>query len=139
MAAADAVAYVNRIVSAWQENDPSLLDDLMEDGYVLHADDGTDMSLQDLKDAIRDVRALIPDLEHTVEDAFGQEDSVAYRWRMRGRHSGSIDGFPATGRAIDYQGLTIFHVRGGRIHEEWFAVIGQPLIDQLQSAPSEAR
>jgi steroid delta-isomerase-like uncharacterized protein len=135
MAATDPLTYVNQIVSAWQDNNPSLLDDLMAEGYVLHADDGTDMGLQDLKAAIRDVRALIPDFEHTVQDAFGQEDAVAYRWTMRGTHTGSLAGFPATGRTIDYQGLTIFHVEDGRIHEEWFGVIGQPLMQQLQNAP----
>src|SRR4051794_12175763 len=127
MDATDPRSYVDRIVSAWTDNNPSLLDDLMEDEYVLHANDGTDMSLQDLKDAIRDVRAMIPDFEHTVEDSFGQGEAVAYRWTMRGTHTGSLPDFPATGNVIDYQGVTIFHLRGGRIHEEWFGVIGRPM------------
>jgi steroid delta-isomerase-like uncharacterized protein len=133
----DPRSYVDRIVSAWRDNNPALLDDLMDDEYVLHAFNGNDMSLQDLEDAIRDVRALIPDFEHTVQDVVGQGDVVAYRWMMRGTHTGSLPDFPATGRVIDYQGISFFHIQDGRIHEEWFGLIGRPIVEQLRP-PSNA-
>ena len=136
MDASDPRFVIDRIVSAWNDDDAALLDDLVADDYVLHASEGPDMRLQDLKDDIRDVRTMIPDLHHTVDDVVAQGDAVAYRWTMRGRHTGALPDVPPSGNAIDYRGITILHIRDGRIHEEWFAVIGRSMLDQMQAPPS---
>jgi steroid delta-isomerase-like uncharacterized protein len=47
------------------------------------------------------------------------------RWTTSGTHRGELLGLPATGREIEWSGMTWFRVEGGRLMEEW------ELFDQL--------
>jgi predicted ester cyclase len=63
--------------------------------------------------------AAFPDL--TVVDDFtvASGDIVAVRWKARGTSWGQFLGVAPTGHSLDYTGLSMYRVEGGRIAEIW--------------------
>jgi steroid delta-isomerase-like uncharacterized protein len=64
-------------------------------------------------------REAFPDIEVTVEDVIAEGDKVAARCSVRGRHQSDSLGFAATGRPVEFTGMTFARVRGGQIVEAW--------------------
>jgi predicted ester cyclase len=63
--------------------------------------------------------AAFPDL--TVVDVFtvASGDIVAVRWEAHGTSRGQFLGIAPTGHSLDYTGLSMYRVEGGRIAEIW--------------------
>ncbi len=65
------------------------------------------------------LRGAFPDLEYTVDDAFGAGDRVALRCTARGTHRGEFLGHAPTGRRFAVQQIHLFRLDDGRITEHW--------------------
>lgn len=48
----------------------------------------------------------MPDLLVVLDDQFATDDRVVCRWRINGTHSKDSFGFPATGKHIEYAGMS---------------------------------
>jgi len=86
-------------------------------------------AIQHVKDGIRDVHTMAPDLSFTIEDAVEQGDTIWVRVRARGTATGPFFG-PPSGRPIDITVVDIARVVDGRIVEHWgvpdrFALLAQ--------------
>jgi predicted ester cyclase len=44
---------------------------------------------------------------------------VAARWTITGTHTGEWNGLAPTGTTIQYSGMTLFRLAGGKIVETW--------------------
>ncbi|MCA1615645.1 MAG: ester cyclase [Acidobacteria bacterium] len=86
-------------------------------------------------------RDAFPDIEVTVEDVITEGDKVAARCSVRGAHRGDSLGFAASGRAVEFTGMTFARVRDGQIVEAWnnfdFMAMFQQLGALQLSAPAE--
>lgn len=60
----------------------------------------------------------IPNLTVAVESTVAEDDRVAARCSVRGRHTGPGLGAP-TGNAIAFSGMVLVHIRDGKFHEAW--------------------
>jgi len=58
------------------------------------------------------------DVEFTIIDIFGQGDRIVKHWRFKGTHTGDFFGWPATGKQIDIDGVTLVKMKDGRILQE---------------------
>jgi steroid delta-isomerase-like uncharacterized protein len=72
-----------------------------------------------------------PDIQAHIEDIFAAQDRVAVRLTFRGTHSGEFQGFPATGRTIEYVSHEFYRMAGGLIAEEWICSDMATLYRQL--------
>ena len=87
-------------------------------------------------------REAFPDLNITVDRQVAERDLVAVRWTARGTNTGAGNGIPATGRAVQITGTTLFRMADGRIAEEWTCADSLGLMKQLglvatqQAAPA---
>jgi predicted ester cyclase len=86
-------------------------------------------AIRHVKDAIRDVHKVIPDLSFTIEDAVERGDTVWVRVRVQGTATGPYFG-PPSGRPVDLTVVDIARVVDGRIVEHWgvpdrFALLAQ--------------
>src|SRR5262245_10384448 len=93
------------------------LQDILSPDYLLHPEqirgaDGLAAHVQGYRDAFSG-------LSVTIEHQFSEGDYVATRTTIRGRHDGELMGMPATGRDVEFTGLTISRCKDGRIQEEW--------------------
>lgn len=83
-------------------------------------------------------REAFPDLNITVEKQVAEQDLVAVRWTARGTNTGTGNGIPATGRAVQITGTTLFRLADGRIAEEWTCADSLGLMRQLGMLPAPA-
>lgn len=65
------------------------------------------------------IRGAFPDINVTVEDAFGTGDKVALRWSATMTHRGDHLGMPATGNSVRLTGISIARIIKGQIVEGW--------------------
>jgi steroid delta-isomerase-like uncharacterized protein len=81
------------------------------------------------------MRGGFPDIQWTLEEVIGEEDSIVARFTMRGTHQGIFFGVPPTGNKIVVQALNIYKFSDGKIIEER----GQPdllgLLQQIGALP----
>jgi steroid delta-isomerase-like uncharacterized protein len=101
--------------------DLELADEIYATDYVGHDPSNPEevRGLQAAKQAAADYRRAFPDLRVTVEELIAEEDKVAARLRVRGTHLGDLNGIAPTGRRVDFTGIVISRVEGGRIAEDW--------------------
>lgn len=65
------------------------------------------------------IRSAFPDINITVEDAFGADDKVVVRWSASMTHHGDGLGIPPTGKRVRLTGMTIVRIENGQIVEGW--------------------
>jgi predicted ester cyclase len=66
-----------------------------------------------------DFRRGFPDVVSTIEDLIAEGDKVAARWRARATHQGEYVSIPPTGREVEFTGISVYRIEGGRIAESW--------------------
>ncbi len=98
--------------------------------FVGHAGAGTFTHADGMAQA-RGWREAFPDLNITVDRQVAEQDLVAVRWTARGTNTGAGNGIPATGRAVEMTGTTLFRLDGGRIAEEWTCANSLGMMKQL--------
>lgn len=113
------------------------LDSIVSPDYVVHPEEvrGAD----GLAGMVQSYRNAFPDLSVTIEQQFTEGDYVATRTTIRGTHDGELMGTPATGRQVEFSGLTISRCRDGKIEEEWELVDVTTLLRQIGALPDMAQ
>lgn len=105
--------------------------------FVGHGGAATFTHAQGMAEA-RGWRDAFPDLNITVDQQVAENDLVAVRWTARGTNTGSGNGIPATGRAVQTHGTTLFRLDDGKIAEEWTCANSLGLMRQLGLLPPPA-
>ena len=54
-----------------------------------------------------------------IEEILSTEDRVVVRWTGSGRHTGTVNGIPPTGKNIRVDAITIHRMKDGKIAETW--------------------
>jgi steroid delta-isomerase-like uncharacterized protein len=86
--------------------------------FVAHAGNH-DATLEEDIAAAREERKALPDLRVSVNQILAERDLVAVYWTASGTNTQAGMGFPATGKKIKIDGMTLFRLKAGRICEEW--------------------
>ena len=113
------------------------LDAIVSPDYVLHPDEIRGVA--GLREMVESFRSAIAGLRITIDQQFTEGDHVATRYTVRGTHEGDLMGAPATGRAVEFTGITISRCRDGKIVEEWELVDTVGLLRQVGALPEMAR
>jgi steroid delta-isomerase-like uncharacterized protein len=71
------------------------------------------------KQEAADFRRGFPDVISTVEDLIAEGDKVVARWRSRATHRGDYMGIPASGKEVEFTGISFYRIEGGKIAESW--------------------
>ena len=75
--------------------------------------------VEDAKQEAANVRRAFPDLESTIEDLIAERDKVVAHWRAQATHRVAYMGIPPTGNRVDFRGISIYRIEGGKIAEWW--------------------
>ncbi|HYN84473.1 MAG TPA: ester cyclase [Pyrinomonadaceae bacterium] len=89
-------------------------------------------------------REAFPDVEVTVDDIISEGDKLAARCSVRATHRSDTLGFAATGRPVEFTGMTFARVADGQIVEAWnnfdfMAMYAQLGALRLDAADEQAR
>ncbi|MFN3725926.1 MAG: ester cyclase [Allosphingosinicella sp.] len=98
------------------------LEDLYTPGYVHHNEafyPGLEPGFDNFKRALASGAGGISDLQVRVDHLIGEGDKVVARFTLTGRHSGTFQGIPATGRVVTFSATDIYRFENGRIAEGW--------------------
>jgi len=112
------------IEELWNKGNVAVADELFAINFINHdvVDTPEIYNLEAYKQSINDTRIDFPDLHVTVEEQIAEGDKVVTRWTCTGTHkgrSGTMDIAP-TGKTVTIEGVTIDHIAGGKILEEWW-------------------
>lgn len=103
----------------WNEGRPELIDELFADDFVWHSNDGPPMDREAWRQFVGVYMNAFPDVHFTTKTVIAEGDLVLHDWRVTGTQTGELMGIPATGRAIDIGGASIYRVHDGRMVEGW--------------------
>jgi steroid delta-isomerase-like uncharacterized protein len=67
----------------------------------------------------REEREALPDMSFRVNRMVAERDLVVVHFTVSGTNTQAGMGFPATGKKIESDGMTIFRFKDGKICEEW--------------------
>ena len=82
-----------------------------------------------------DFRRGFPDVVSTIVDLIAEGDMVAARWSSRATHLGEYVGVPPTGREVEFTGISVYRIEGGRIAESWTEEDELGLMRQVGAVP----
>jgi steroid delta-isomerase-like uncharacterized protein len=68
-----------------------------------------------------------------LEDQFATDDRVVCRWCARGTHSGEFFGLPATGKRLEFQGISLWEFDDGKARRGWSFPDIASVMTQLQA------
>ncbi len=133
MSTEEIKAIVRRwIDEVWSKADQAAMDELYAANFTYHYP-GTEATpdLEGFKQTATDWLTPFADIHVTVDDVVTEGDKVAVRWTWRGTHTGEFWGIPPTGNKVAITGMSILHIVGGKIVEEWGEVDNMGLMAQL--------
>src|SRR5262245_55358186 len=106
----------------WNKGRADAITEMMADDCVIHglSDDGQPLVGRAAFFPFHTkFREAFPAIEVVVEDAIAEDDKVAVRCSVRGKHEGNSLGFEATGATAEFDGLGIARVQDGLFVEVW--------------------
>jgi steroid delta-isomerase-like uncharacterized protein len=86
--------------------------------FVAHGENH-EYTLEEDMAAAKEERKALPDMKVEVKQILAERDLVAVYWTSSGTNTQAGMGFPATGKKIKIDGMTIFRIKAGKICEEW--------------------
>jgi steroid delta-isomerase-like uncharacterized protein len=86
--------------------------------FVAHGENH-EYTLEEDMAAAKEERTALPDMKVQVNQILAERDLVAVYWTSSGTNTNAGMGFPATGKKIKIDGMTIFRFKAGKICEEW--------------------
>jgi len=138
--AGNAATYRRWLDEGCSRGNVDLVDELYAPDYVTHSV-GPDLppTREGLKMFIRALREGLPDLQCPVEEVVAEGDYVAGRFSLRGKHTGTLLGIPATGKRVDVGVMVIARFdRAGKWVEDWACWDQLGLLRQLGAIPAPA-
>ncbi len=123
MTRTDHLTLVERLVmEGFARGDDSVVDDLVTPCFLEHQfglEGSGPQAIAGLKQAIRDVKRMIPDITYTIDDHVDAGDTLWVRMTSRGTHSARTMGQEPTGRPLSIQVIDVCRFEGDRIAERW--------------------
>ena len=86
--------------------------------FVAHGENH-EYTLEEDMAAAKEERKALPNMTVKVNQVLAEQDLVAVYWTSSGTNTQAGMGFPATGKKIKIDGMTLFRFKAGKICEEW--------------------
>ncbi len=114
-------------------------DELLSASHALHDPvvSGSQVGPELYKRRVMEMTTGFPDLCFTIEDTIAEGEKFVTCWTISGTHQKEYMGIAATGRKISLEGITIHHIRKGKILDSYarWDVLG--LMRQLGVVPAK--
>lgn len=109
---------------AINERDISRLDEFCAPDYKWHGTDNSEalgeaMGFDEYVAVCKAFFEAFPDFHVDIQEILVEDNRACVRYVEGGTHTLDFAGFKATGKPSRWSGIGIFHVRDGKIHEEW--------------------
>ncbi len=123
----------------WNERKLEVVDELISASHALNDPivSGSQVGPELYKRRVVELTTGLPDLCFTIEDTIAEGEKFVTCWTISGTHQSEYMGIPATGRKISVEGITIHHIKNGKILDSYarWDVLG--LMRQLGAIPAQ--
>lgn len=135
MGAAENLAVHRNWAAAENAHDLSHLDDFIHADIELHVP-GSDpiVGIDNYRLMMQANFEGLENFHSAVEDSFATDDRVVCRWRTTGLHVGDFMGFPATGKRIEFAGISLWEFDAGKARRGYAFPDAAALMTQLMSS-----
>lgn len=72
-----------------------------------------------------------------LQEVLSAGDRVVVRWTGHGKHVGDLNGVPATGNALEVEGISVHRMSDGKIAETWQVWDTLSLLQQMGVVPEQ--
>jgi predicted ester cyclase len=132
MPAQDNVLAARRLLEeAFAGGDLSVVDELVADDFIEHQEGVQGIGQDAAKHRIRRIHAALGGLRYAIEAVVAGRDTVWLRSHVFARNTGSVMGWPATGREVEVDVIDVFRFSGGKAVEHWGVADRLGLLEQL--------
>ena len=130
-------ALVQQMIRLIESGDLNTVDQVIAPNWVNHDPSMPPLQgYEGFKQLTMLFRSAFPGFHDEIEDILAEGDKVAARWRFRATNSGSFQGMPPTGKAVDVTATGIFRVVDGKVTDNWVNLDALGLMQQLGVIPS---
>jgi predicted ester cyclase len=117
----------------WQGEGLDNFDNIHDENFIDYSPSGRSPDRAGFRQGIEGLYAAFPDFRADIEDIIidTKTAKAAISWSATGTHQGEFLGHAATNNVINFHGIEIIKISGGKIIERWGEWNGLGLIDQL--------
>jgi steroid delta-isomerase-like uncharacterized protein len=125
--------FVRRYIELYNSGNLAIADEIIAPDFVDHEHPECEPGPAAVKRMVTDFRAAFPDTIGTVQEMIAERDIVAFRFVLRGTHSGTAHfaGLPPSGREITLVGMDFVRIAGQKLVELWSCQDTLGLLRQL--------
>jgi steroid delta-isomerase-like uncharacterized protein len=129
----ETIAVVDRVrTEVYNTGNFDVMPEIFAEGYLHGSANGPDaIGIAEGARRIGGFVAALPDLEWTFDEVIAEGDRVAARWTTRGTHDGDLLGFAATGKPVEFTGISFFTIRCGKVVEFQTEMDAAGLLEQV--------
>jgi steroid delta-isomerase-like uncharacterized protein len=121
----------------WNQGREDAIDRILAGDAVAHGlPGGPARGPQAFRSIFNTFRGAFPDIHIVVERTVTEGEMVAVYCRVTGTHTGDGLGMPATGKPVEFDGVTIARVADGRVREAWNCFDFLTMYQQLGAVPA---
>ncbi len=115
----EAIAIADRVrAEVYNEGNVDAMAEIFAEEYLHGAANGPDaIGIEEGAKRIGGFVTALPDLEWTFDEVVAEGNRVAARWTTRGTHDGDLLGFAATGKPVEFTGISFFTIDCGKVSE----------------------
>lgn len=128
-------AALTQAIDRWNAGDLDGYLEIYDDEVQLHGLTPQPMDKSGARGFYEALFAAFPENRLDVHENFGDDDRLASRFTLSGKHGGAFMGVPATGNQIALNGITTMHFREGRVVQRWTTSDMLGLLVQIGAVP----
>ena len=121
----------------WNNGNLALADEIISPDFTNHdpASPWVPPGIDGCKTLVTGYRAVFPDLHFAIDQQVASGNSVVSHWRCTGTHRAELMGIAATGKHMEVEGISIFHLQDGKIRHQTTIWDALGLMRQLGAMP----
>jgi steroid delta-isomerase-like uncharacterized protein len=112
----------DRYLMFWNTGIFDGIDDVTTDDFSLRMSPsfGEKRGRENFRNEVLRLRTMYPDFDVHVDEMIYADSTIALRWTITATHTGQGQ-IPPTGKPIDVTGMSILHLKNGKIADEWIS------------------
>ncbi|HTK09490.1 MAG TPA: ester cyclase [Ktedonobacteraceae bacterium] len=112
-------ALVKRYIEMWRTGDISIADEILDATYVDHAHSEQEPGPEAVKQEVLAFHSGFSHVQASIEQMIGEGDLVAFRFTLRGTHTGHFAALSPTHKETTLTGADFIRIQDGKMVELW--------------------
>ncbi len=114
---------IKRLHHIWNSGEVDAIPEVYSTNFVVHWPKGwaenQSHGCDGVRQAIEKIRSAFPDWHEKVVDIIIGDDRVVTRYISTGTHLGRYAGTKETGKKVEFDEISIYRIKGGKVVEQW--------------------